>query len=550
MADHITAAEEMADMIIVGGQVVTLDPRTPSCEAVAIREGKILRLGTGAEIEALADPQTQRLQLNGEFVIPGLIESHGHFVGLGQARMMLDLSSAKSWEEIVDLVGKAAQHREPGEWILGRGWHQSKWRELPADAVQEYPSHTQLSAVTPAHPVLLTHASGHMAVVNARAMQLAKIQSAADPDGGEILRDVAGLATGVLRETAQRLVSQLADRFRESPEQLSTAIQLAGEECSRHGITSFQDAGSSFQVAERLRQAAEDGELPVRLWVMIRESNDRLRAQMRRFRVVGGAQHFFTVRAIKRSLDGALGSHGAWLLEPYDDLPSSVGLNTYPVSALEETARLALETDCQLCVHAIGDRANRETLDVFAAAFESQPSQLPRRWRIEHAQHLHPDDIPRFAQLGVIAAMQGIHCTSDAIFVTERLGQRRAQQGAYVWRDLLDSGARIANGTDVPVESIDPIACFYASVTRKLPNGVAFYPRQAMTREEALRSYTLDAAYAAFEEELKGSLTPGKLADITILSHNLLTCSEEELLTARVVVTIVDGQIVFQRDLP
>ena len=391
---HITTAEEAADMIIVGGQVATLDPRTPSCEAVAIRQGKIMRLGTRQQIEALVDLQTQRLELDGEFVIPGLIEGHGHFVGLGQARMMLDLSAAESWTEIVDLVGRAAQHREPGEWILGRGWHQAKWQQLPVDAVQDYPSHHRLSAVTPAHPVLLTHASGHMAVVNQRGMQLAKIQTADDPDGGEILRDEDGSATGVLRETAQRLASQIADRFRNSPDQITMAIQLAGEECRRHGITSFQDAGSSFPIARRLRQAAEDGELPVRLWVMIRESNDRLRAQMPEFRTIGWANNFFTVRGIKRSLDGALGSHGAWLLEPYDDLPGSVGLNTYALNALEETARIALQTDCQLCVHAIGDRANRETLDVFAAAFESQPSPLPRRWRIEHAQHLHPDDIP------------------------------------------------------------------------------------------------------------------------------------------------------------
>jgi predicted amidohydrolase YtcJ len=243
-----------------------------------------------------------------------------------------------------------------------------------------------------------------------------------------------------------------------------------------------------------------------------------------------------------------LGAHGAWLLAPYEDLPTSVGLNTSSIESIEETARLAAENDFQLCVHAIGDKANQAVLDIFQAEFERSPSAESRRWRVEHAQHLDPADIPRFAQLGVIASMQGIHCTSDAVFVMQRLGARRAQGGAYVWKSLLDSGAIICNGTDAPVEPVDPIASYYASVTRRLPNGVTFFPEQCMTREQALRSYTLDAAYAAFEENEKGSLTSGKMADMVVLSGDIMSCPEDEIRQAQVVATIVGGKIEYQND--
>jgi hypothetical protein len=314
------------------------------------------------------------------------------------------------------------------------------------------------------------------------------------------------------------------------------------------GVTSFQDAGSSFDTIDVFRNLADQGQLPVRLWVMVRDGNDHLARQLSDYRMIGRGNNRLTVRGIKRSIDGALGSHGAWLLEPYDDLPNSAGLNTSSIESIRETARLARRHGFQLCVHAIGDRANRETLDLFEGMLESNPDAPSLRWRIEHAQHLHPQDIPRFAHLGVIASMQGVHCISDAVYVTQRLGQRRAQSGAYVWRSLLDSGAVVINGSDAPVEDVNPIDSFYASVTRRLPSGVAFHTEQCMTRTEALRSYTLDAAYAAFEEDLKGSLTPGKLADLVVLSGDILTCSDEEILQAEVQYTIVGGKIVFARD--
>ena len=545
---HATFAAPNIDLIIVGGQVVTMDDDTPRAQAVAVSNGVIAAVGDRSKIEKMASSNTRRLELDGQLVIPGLIESHGHFVSLGQSRMMLDLTDVESWEQIIAKVKEAAKTKKDGEWILGRGWHQEKWTVTPPDAVKDYPTHQRLSQVSPQNPVLLTHASGHMAIVNAVAMRMAKIETSKDPDGGEILRDSDGLATGVLRENAESLVTRLLDDYRSEEDQQVAAIQLAAEECLRNGITTLHDAGSDFETARLVRNMAEAGQIPIRIWMMTNESNDVLRSQLAKHIVRGAGNKHFTLAAIKRSVDGALGAHGAWLREPYDDLVRSTGLNTYPMKELRETAAIAIENGCQLCVHAIGDQANHSTLNLFEESFRENPTKRPRRWRIEHAQHVTPEDIPRFSQLNVIASMQAIHCTSDAVYVMRRLGNRRAQTGAYMWRSLLDAGAMIANGTDVPVESIDPIANFYASVTRKLPNGVAFFPEQSMTRLEALHSYTTAAAYAAFEEVDKGSLTPGKLADITILSHDILSVPEEKIRNVDVDYTIVGGQILFDRN--
>jgi predicted amidohydrolase YtcJ len=350
-----------------------------------------------------------------------------------------------------------------------------------------------------------------------------------------------------------RLVSRAHERSQQSRspgerrEDLLKAIRLASEQCLAYGVTSFQDAGSSFADVDLFRELVRQRALPVRLWVMLNESNDALAARLSDYRIVGEGQNHLTVRAIKRMFDGALGTHGAWLLEPYEDLPGSTGHNTTSRESLRRTAELALQHDVQLCVHAIGDRANREVLDLFEqdAGLGNQRRDL--RWRIEHAQHLDPRDIPRFGHLGVIASMQGVHCTSDAPFVIQRLGQRRAAEGAYAWRRLLDAGAIVINGTDAPVESLDPVASLYASVTRKLPNGVPFFAEQRMSRQEALRSYTRDAAYAAFEETVKGTLSPGKLADLVVLSEDPLRATDEELHRMHVLVTVVGGRVVWER---
>jgi len=325
-------------------------------------------------------------------------------------------------------------------------------------------------------------------------------------------------------------------------------VEMAARECLAKGLTCVHDASSSFRDIDLFKEFAEQGKLGVRLCVMINESNERLKEKLSEYRIIGFGDHHLTVRAIKRFMDGALGSHGAWLFEPYADLPSSTGLNTTPVETIRETARIAVENDFQLCIHAIGDRANKEVLDVYEEAFKAHPEKKDLRWRIEHAQHLSPGDIPRFGQLGVIPSMQAIHCTSDGPWVYKRLGEKRAEEGAYVWRKLMAGGALICNGTDAPVENVNPIPCFYASVTRKMGNGELFFPDQIMTREEALRAYTLNGAFASFQEDILGSLSPGKLADITVLSKDIMTVPDDEILKAEVVYTIVGGKVLYSRD--
>jgi hypothetical protein len=468
---------------------------------------------------------------------------------------MLDLNEVRSWDEIVALVADAVAESEPGEWIRGRGWHQEKWDREPSPSVEGLPLHGGLSRVSPDNPVMLGHASGHASFVNAKALELAGITAdTPDPQGGEIVRDADGRPTGALRETAQRVVSRVLEqsRLNRTPEQIDAerrrVVELAGAEALSKGVTTFHDAGSSFETIDFFTQMADEGALPVRLYVMVRyATNAEMAERLPEYRMIGYGNHFLTVRAIKRQLDGALGAHGAWLLEPYVDLPSSEGLVLETLADIDSTAALAIEHGFQVATHAIGDRANREMLDLYQHHFEANPDKTDLRWRIEHAQHLHPDDIPRFAELGVIAAMQGIHCTSDGPWVLRRLGSERAEAGAYMWRDLIETGAVIGNGTDVPVEGIDPIASFYASVTRRMRDGTVFYGDQRMTRMEALESYTINNAYAAFEEDVKGSLTPGKLADVTVLSQDIMTIPEADIRATEVVYTIVGGEIRYSR---
>jgi predicted amidohydrolase YtcJ len=532
-----------ADFVILGGTIVTNDERSPRAEALAARGQEIVAVGDEAEVRQWLGPDTEIYDLDGAVAVPGLIEGHGHFLGLGRSAMQLDLRQAADWPEVVATVAGAAAAAAPGDWIFGRGWHQEKWTVSPSPSVDGLPVHDELSRLTPDNPVLLTHASGHAAIVNAKAMELAGIgPDTEDPPGGEIVRDPDGNAIGVLRETAEELVAAVADTA-PSEATLRRMAELAAAECLANGITSFQDAGTTLEQVELLRSMAELGELPVRLWVMLSDDNATLADRLPGYRVREAGGGHLTVGGIKRWVDGALGSHGAWLLAPYSDLPASTGLNIVTAEELRDTARLAADHQLQLCSHAIGDRANRVTLDVYREVLSSVPDGASRRWRVEHAQHLHPDDIGRFAELGVVAAMQPTHCTSDGPWVIQRLGEQRAREGAYVWRSLLDSGAVIASGTDVPVEAIDPLATFDAAVTRRLPDGSSFFGGQRMTRQEALRSMTLDAAYAAFEEDRKGSLEVGKLADVTVLSQDPLTAAEDSIRSIRVLATVVGGRV-------
>jgi predicted amidohydrolase YtcJ len=541
-----------ATLVLRGGKIVTVDDARPEAEAIAVRGDTIAAVGSAREIERYIGPSTRVIELHGALAVPGFIDAHAHFTGVGEAARNLKLGTATDWEDIVRMVAEAAKTARPGEWILGRGWHQEKWSHVPAPNVEGFPLHDALSRVSPNNPVWLTHASGHAGFANALAMKMAEVTRAtADPAGGKILRDQDGNATGLFNERAQAIVADALarDRATRTAEQveadLRTVIELAARESLAKGLTTVADAGSPPITIDVMKKVVDEGKLPLRVWMMLRETPDRLAVDMPKYRVVNYGDKRFTVRGIKRAIDGALGSRGAWMLEPYADLPSTSGFNTDSLDDIRRSAELSIQHDYQLAVHAIGDRGNRETLNIYEAAFAKHPEKNGKtlRWRIEHAQHLNAADIPRFGRLGVIASMEGIHCTSDAVFVLARLGPARAEEGAYVWQKLMKTGAIIANGTDAPVEDIDPIPSFYASVARRLKDGSVFYPDQRMSRMEALRSYTINAAYAGFEETIKGSLAAGKLADITVVSKDLLTIPEDQIPSTKVLFTIVGGTV-------
>ncbi len=545
---------EPATMVLRNGKLVTADDAKPEAQAIAVRGDIIVALGTNDEIQPYVGPATEVIDLAGQLAIPGFVESHGHFTGVGQARLNLNLMKVKNYDEIVQMVADAVAKAQPGDWIVGRGWHQEKWDKVPEPNVEGFPTHDALSKVSPANPVILTHASGHATFANARAMELAGITRATkNPRGGEILKDKKGNPIGIFRETASGLVrgAQSASRAKMTAEEREAEtrkmIQLANEEALSKGVTSFQDAGAGFDTIDLYKKLTDEGQMGVRLWVMVRAAPQQLSEKLDAYRMIGYGNNHLTVRAIKVSIDGALGSRGAWLLEPYADLPASTGLNTTPVETVKETATIAAAKGFQLCIHAIGDRGNRETLNIYEETFKANPDKKDLRWRVEHAQHINGADIPRFGQLGVIASMQGIHCTSDAPYVLARLGPERAEDGAYVWQKLMKSGAVVTNGTDAPVEDVDPVASYYATVSRKLKDGSVFYPDQRMSRIEALKSYTIKGAYAAFEENIKGTLSAGKLADVVVLSKDIMTIPEDEIPTAQVVYTIVGGKIAYQR---
>jgi predicted amidohydrolase YtcJ len=538
-----------ATLVLRNGSIVTVDDARPTAQAIAVNGDTIVALGTNAEIGRYVGPQTQVIDLNGQMAMPGFVESHGHFNGIGQAKLGLELMNTKSWDDIVGMVRDAVAKARPGQWIVGRGWHQEKWTSVPQPNVEGFPTHASLDKVSPENPVILTHASGHASFANGKALELSNItRETPNPDGGEILKDARGAPTGLLRETASRLVRRGVGEPRPTPEEAEAraelALELANREALSKGITSFQDAGSSFETVNRIKRLIDQGRMQVRLWVMIRGgSPEALRAN----RVVGYGSNQLTVRAIKITADGALGSRGAWLLAPYSDSTQSSGLATVPVEDIRRQAQAALEAGYQVCVHAIGDRANREVLNIYEDLFtRNHLKGREMRWRIEHAQHLHRDDIPRFGSLGVIASMQGVHATSDAPWVEPRLGAERAEEGAYVWQKLMQSGAVVTNGTDAPVEDVDPIASYYATVTRRPATGPVFYAAQRMSRIEALRSYTINSAFAAFEEDIKGTLSLGKLADITVLTRDITRVPDEEILSAKVAYTIVGGRIAYR----
>jgi len=535
------AADPPADLVLTGGRVYTLDGRRPLAEAIAVRGALIAAVGSRQEIAALAGPATRVVELGGATVVPGLVEGHGHLLNLGAVRLGVDLIGTASYEEVVRRVEAALRTRPAGEWILGRGWHESKWTGAAAlPTVRGFPTHQALSAISPQHPVALRRADGHAVLVNARAMALMRItRETQAPSGGEIVRDARGEPTGVLVDRAMDLVRVPPP----TPEQLQRSLELGLEECLANGITAFCDAGAGDAEIALYKDFAARGALPLRLYVMLAGADVLRRWQRPELELGGG---FLTIRSVKLYADGALGSRGAALLEPYADDPGNSGLLTTPPEALLEATRLALSRGFQVNTHAIGDRGNRIVLDTYEKALRERPEVKDHRFRIEHAQILDERDIPRFAALGVIASMQGIHATSDRPWAAQRLGDARVAEGAYVWQKLLKSGARIVNGSDAPVEPVNPILGFYASVTRQDASGQppgGFDPDQRMTREQALRSFTSEAAYATFSEATSGTLERGKRADLTVLSRDILSVPEAEILGTRVLYTIVDGKV-------
>ncbi|MGC1243358.1 MAG: amidohydrolase [Chryseosolibacter sp.] len=552
-----TGPHDKADLVIVGGKIYTADEKQPVVEAVAVRGNKIIFTGSGQEGRRYAGKKTKLIDLQGKIMTPGFIEGHAHMMGVGYNQLELDLMAVKSYEELVDVVREAVKHAQPGQWILGRGWHQEKWDQLPENMVKGFQTHHLLSASSPDNPVFLRHASGHAALANARAMEMAGVnplsaeRSSAEisGEGGEIIRDALGNPTGIFNERAMGIVARLIPE--NTPVSDAQALELALKACARNGITGFHDAGASRSSLDLFKKFKAAGKLTVRLYPMIAGGDSQL---LREWFARGpeiDPQHFLSIRSIKLSCDGALGSRGAWLLEAYSDRPGFFGMATTSMDTVLKVAGQALQHGFQLCSHAIGDRANREILDRYESAFRANPGQAGNhRFRIEHAQHLHPLDIPRFAALGVIPAMQAIHMSSDRPWAIERLGEKRIKEGAYMWQTLLRSGAKIVNGTDAPVEPLNPIPSFYASISRQTlkgePDG-GFEPEERMTREQALRSYTLDAAYGAFQEEVLGSIETGKFADFTIFSKDIMTVPEAEVLSSEVQMTIVGGAIVFDR---
>ena len=547
----VSCESQKADMIIHNGMIYTMNDLNPTAEAVAVSSGKIIALGKYTDLDPLITPRTKIINLRGATMTPGIIEGHGHFYGLGLAKMQLDLSKTESYQNLIDMVSDAVENSKPGEWILGRGWHQSKWSDDKSDFVKGFQTHERLSEISPNNPVWLKHASGHAGFANQKAMDIAGINKETEFGfGGEIIKDLSRKPTGVFNERAQGLISEKVENNLGEDSDLR-AIELAVKASLENGVTSFHDAGIGRRTIEVLREAINKDILKVRIYAMLTSRDTTLLNEWyKKGPEIGTGGDLLTIRSIKINADGALGSRGAWLIDEYSDRPGHYGMPTQSMDYVYSVAKQGIKTGFQVNSHAIGDKANREILNEYEKVFNEHPElAIDHRWRIEHAQHIAPDDIPRFGRLKVIPSIQGIHMSSDRPWAINRLGQKRIEESAYVWRDLINHGAVLINGSDVPVEPIDPIASFYASTTRKTLKGLpdfGYEPKQKMTRIEALKSYTINAAYGAFEDQIKGSIEIGKYADFTVFSQNLITIPEEKILDTKVLYTIVNGVVEYQ----
>ena len=540
----VSAQSAPADLIVHNAVIYTVAAAQPTAEALAVRGDRLVVVGGNAAALALRGPSTRVIDARGRTVIPGLHDAHGHFTGLGASLQQIDLRGTTSYEAIVEKVRARAATARPGEWILGRSWDQNDW------ANKDWPSGDALARAAPNNPVYLTRVDGHAALASRSALAAANVTAAtADPEGGRLIRDASGAPTGVLVDRAMGLVARLIPR--PSGAQLDEQVLLADAECRRLGLTTVHDAGADDATVDAYRRLIDAGRLQTRLYVMLRMPLDRLRPFFAKGPIIGYGNHHLDVRAIKIGADGALGSRGAALLEPYSDKPDESGFLTTPEADIYAMTAAAARAGFQTCIHAIGDRTNRIVMDVFERVAKEVPAARALRQRNEHAQILDAAEIPRFKALDVIASIQPTQCTSDMPWAPTRIGPARTAEGAYVWRKLLDAGARIASGSDFPVEEPNPMLGLYAAITRQDPAGQppqGWAADQRLTRAEALRSFTLDAAYAAHAETLTGSLEAGKLADLVVLSADVMRAAPGDMLTTRVLLTVVGGQVVFDAE--
>lgn len=539
-----------ADLVLFNGNIYTLNETEPKAEAVAVTDGKIVYVGNNVNANQWVADTTQIIDLEGKTLTPGFIEGHGHLMGIGENLINLDLLNTKSYDEIIEMVKAKVEEVEDGEWILGRGWHQDKWFVLPENMIDGFPSHNKISEIAPNNPVVLSHASGHMVLANARAMELAGIdKDTPDPEGGTIFKDLGGNPTGILNETAELLMEDVIPE--DSDERRIQILNMAIEECLKNGITSFHDAGANQRTIDLYESFLNNDLLKIRLYVMLDGLDEELLNNWYATGPrIGLGNDFLTIRAIKLYADGALGSRGALLLEDYEDAPGIQGLRLTPADYIMRVTEQGTNSGFQICTHCIGDRANREVLDMYEIVLKSDTTRANPRFRIEHAQHIAGDDIPRFGQLGVIPSMQAIHMSSDRPWAIDRLGEKRIVESAYMWQELISTGANVMNGTDAPVEPVNPLASFYASITRQTLKGKpdnGYEPDQKMDRNQALRAYTINNAYGAFEENIKGTISIGKVADFTVLSKDIMKVEAKEILTTEVEYTIVDGKVLFQK---
>ena len=517
-------------------------------EGVGVRGEKIVHVGSDEEVRAFIGPHTVQLALGGALVLPGLIDAHAHLNSLGDKLTSLNISGAKSYREVVDIVAERVKSAEPDEWILGGRWDHNRWME------KAFPVHDALSRVSPDNPVYLTRVDGNSAFVNAKALEIAGITRATpDPVGGRIIRKKNGEPTGVLINRAMNIVKEFFPEV--SEESYREKIAIAAQSCLEVGLTGVHEAGIGPSEIEYYKKMYDDELFPLRVYAMLGEQEEpmldvaNLADYFKKYRIENYNNYRFSVRSIKLFFDGALGSRGAAFFEPYEDDPTYRGLLRIQPEYITRVARAALLSDMGVNTHCIGIRGNRLCLDAYEAALMDTPKE-DHRFRIEHAQIVRREDVEKFATLGVIPAMQPTHCTSDMIYVADRVGVERAK-GAYAWRWFLDAGLKIPCGSDFPVESNNPLLGIYASVTRQDTAGNpagGWYPDQRMIIEEAIKGFTIWAAYGAFQEEVLGSIEPGKLADFTVLDKDILEIEPAEMLTAKVLYTIIAGEICYRSD--